>query len=316
MPPRLNTINLLTYVANLLVTYGSQLGWFGLTNQEQSLKYQTLVTPIGFAFAIWGPIFLLQGIFAVAQIMPRYRSLHVVRDGVSFWYVAVCAAQAGWTVAFAQDVIWLSIVFMLLILGSLAALNWSVVRVVCHPCSNSADEEAMAPALCYLFFRAPFLMHLGWITAATFVNANVLLVKYAAGAHELQLGAAIASIALLMLPGLYNPATSATLASDPLYTLVLSWAFFGVHSELAKPTLEGSLPTWCPSLVSNALSGVAALMAAGLLATALGRLVVCARRTPRTAEITGEGAGQAMAPVYPRFVERSDGEKPAGQGNI
>ena len=38
MPPRLNTINLLTYVANLLVTYGSQLGWFGLTNQEQSLK--------------------------------------------------------------------------------------------------------------------------------------------------------------------------------------------------------------------------------------------------------------------------------------
>ena len=49
---RLNIVNLLAYVLNVAITWGSQLGWFGATNQEQSLKYQTLVTPIGFAFSM------------------------------------------------------------------------------------------------------------------------------------------------------------------------------------------------------------------------------------------------------------------------
>ena len=114
---RLNVVNLLAYVFNVAITWGSQLGWFGATNSQQSLKYQTLVTPIGFAFAIWGPIFLLQALFAVVQFVPQYRSDKSVVSGVAYWYAAVCAAQAGWTVAFAQDVVWLSMCFMLLILG-------------------------------------------------------------------------------------------------------------------------------------------------------------------------------------------------------
>ena len=215
-PPRLNTVNLLTYVANVIVTYGSQMGWFGATNQQQSLKYQTLATPIGFAFAIWGPIFILQAVFSMVQLMPKYQSSSVVTDGVSYWYVAACAAQAGWTVAFAQDIVWLSMIFMLAILATLTALNFSVVRTVAR---QPADE--MHPALCYVCFRAPFVMHLGWITAATFVNANVAIVKYAEHDRTLQLGAAIATIALLLLPGLYNPATSSNFSSDPLYSLVL-----------------------------------------------------------------------------------------------
>ena len=64
-----------------------------------------------------------------------------------------------------------------------------------------------------------------------------------------------------------------TFASDPLYSLVLVWAFYGVHKELAKAPLEGEPSEWCPPFVSTALSGVAALMAAGLLATVLLRLL-------------------------------------------
>jgi hypothetical protein len=48
--------NVLAYVMNVLITYGIGVG--GLfdrpTNGELSEKYQTLVTPIGWAFAIWG----------------------------------------------------------------------------------------------------------------------------------------------------------------------------------------------------------------------------------------------------------------------
>ena len=40
----------------------------------------------------------------------------------------VCAAQAAWTVAFAQDVVWLSMIFMLLIfIGIIVIVVWKIV---------------------------------------------------------------------------------------------------------------------------------------------------------------------------------------------
>ena len=232
---------------------------------------------------------------------PQYRSDKSVVSGVAYWYAAVCAAQAGWTVAFAQDVVWLSMCFMLLILGCLCALCHSVVRV------DEPASEAWSVAWRYTCFRAPFLMHLGWITAATFVNFNACVVKYAAADTELQLIVAIATIALLLLPGLVNAATTPLSGTaDPLYSLVLVWAFFGVHKELSKPELEGHLKTWVTPLVQHALAGVAALMAGGLLVVVLARLAVKLYRRM--------GAGNdTSAPVYPRFEERSD-SKPAANG--
>ena len=51
-----NYLNIMAYVLNVVVTYGIGVGGiFDLpTNDELSAKYQTLVTPIGWAFAIWG----------------------------------------------------------------------------------------------------------------------------------------------------------------------------------------------------------------------------------------------------------------------
>ena len=304
----LNIVNVITYLANTGATYGSQLGWFGATNTAQSLKYQTLVTPIGFAFAIWGPIFILQALFTVAQLLPGYRSDPAVQQGVGYWYCAASLAQLGWTVSFAQDVIWLSMIFMLMILFSLGALLHSLGRV-------AAEAALPRLRLRYTLLHAPFLMHFGWITAASFVNVNVCIVKYAATNTQLQLGAAVASIALLLLPGLYNPATlSAQVAgasADPLYSLVVVWAFYGVHKELAKPTLEGALKGWCPPLVSGALCGVAALMSALLLTVVVVRLVRLMLATLRDrGSVDRLGMGASGMGAYPRFEDRSEHAAP------
>ena len=52
----MNYVNILAFAINVVVTYGIGVG--GIldlpTNDELSAKYQTLVTPIGWAFAIWG----------------------------------------------------------------------------------------------------------------------------------------------------------------------------------------------------------------------------------------------------------------------
>ena len=60
--------NVAFYVLNVVVTYLSMTGIFGPTNSDLSQKYQTLVTPAGWAFSIWGAIFILEGIFVVVQV--------------------------------------------------------------------------------------------------------------------------------------------------------------------------------------------------------------------------------------------------------
>merc|ERR1712125_303198 len=119
--------------------------------------------------------------------------------------------------------------------------------------------------------------------------------------HSLQLSAAIASLALLLLPGLYNPLTTPSGAADPLYSAVLAWAFFGVHKELSKAPLQGDLATWCPLLVADALSNVAALMSVLLLAVVLGRVALGALR-PLQAEST---RSPEKMRVYPPYTEHS-----------
>ena len=50
-----NWANLLAYVVNLGLTYSSLTGLFGETNTDLSAKYQTLVTPAGYAFPFGVP---------------------------------------------------------------------------------------------------------------------------------------------------------------------------------------------------------------------------------------------------------------------
>ena len=50
-----------------LVGWLSNTGLLGPTNGEISDRYPTLIVAAGYAFAIWGPIFLLDGVFGIAQ---------------------------------------------------------------------------------------------------------------------------------------------------------------------------------------------------------------------------------------------------------
>lgn len=42
-----------------------------------SAAYPTLFTPAGWAFAIWGLIFIMEGVFAIYQLLPSVRSTTV-----------------------------------------------------------------------------------------------------------------------------------------------------------------------------------------------------------------------------------------------
>ena len=64
-----------------LVGWLSNSGQFGPTNGEISDRYPTLIVAAGYAFAIWGPIFLLDVVFGVRQALVRDATsrLHRIR---------------------------------------------------------------------------------------------------------------------------------------------------------------------------------------------------------------------------------------------
>merc|ERR1719502_661514 len=108
-------MNLAAYLLNFAVTWLSLTGIFGATNTVLSKKYQTLITPAGWAFSIWGPIFIWETVFVVCQMLPKFRDSYVAKSVAVFWTFAnVC--QCLWTFAFAREQLLLALVFMLCIL--------------------------------------------------------------------------------------------------------------------------------------------------------------------------------------------------------
>lgn len=254
-----NYLNLAAYVLNSVITYVSLTGVFGETNSDLSSKYQTLVTPAGYAFSIWGPIFIWEGVFAVCQMLPRFRGTPVVELASPWWWGA-CICQCCWTLAFAQEAIALSLLMMLGILACLLGL----VLATDHVQLGWAD---------YFLLRAPFCLHLGWIICASAVNANVQA-DSAKAAPQALLAMAVLSFAVV---GAVNSAlVFAAKSPDPITSLVACWAFAAIGSELgdaanlAKPDRHN--PFLWPALVLGGLrkaAGWAAVLAAVLAAAAL-----------------------------------------------
>jgi len=260
---RWNYINLAAYVLNFIITYASLAGLFGETNQVLSKKYQTLVTPAGWAFSIWGPLFIWEGVFAACQMLPRFRGSDVVHLASPWWWGA-CACQCAWTFAFAQEAILLS---LLLMLGILACLTVILVRT----------DRLQLPWADYLCLRAPFCLHLGWIICASAVNFNVQF-DAARASPEVLLAAAVLSFVAIVLVNAILVITAEH--PGPIPSLVAAWAFAAVASELGRGdnlrSPDRHNPHAWPDLVLGGLGSAATGAAWGAVALAAAALALSA----------------------------------------
>jgi len=267
-----NWSSLTAYVFNSVFTYTSLTGIFGATNTELSKKYQTLVTPAGFAFSIWGPIFIAEGVFAVAQMLPRFRSAAVVRT-VAPWWSAACLFQVCWTLAFAQEFIPLSLVCMLGILVCLLGV------------AGSTDALELTCAE-YWLLRAPFSLHLGWIIAASAVNASVQADAAEASPQTL-LGLAVSSDAVICMVA--TCLAVVVRRPDAIACLVVAWAFGGIYAELGNPENLDSPDRFNPYIWDRVTLGGLRRAALGVVMLALGLAVLAAVRTALIARRDSRG---------------------------
>ncbi|WP_426490221.1 hypothetical protein [Hymenobacter sp. 102] len=153
---------LVAIVGNIALNYVSQRFPFnGQTNADVSGKYPTPLTPAGYAFSIWGVIFLSLLVYAVWQLLPAQRRTPLP-DAVARPLVLVNVLTSFWLVVFAYELLPLSVVVMLGILAGLAVVYGRV---------RYYASRGEVP----VWVNVPFGLYLGWISVALVVNATVAL---------------------------------------------------------------------------------------------------------------------------------------------
>ncbi|MEM6392990.1 MAG: hypothetical protein AAF797_09480 [Planctomycetota bacterium] len=152
---------LLACLAQVTFPYLPRL--LGLTHDigSRSDAQRTALTPPGYAFAIWGPLFLGCLAYAITQALPRYRDRPLFRN-TGYPAALAFAANAAWAVY--VPLVALDFVSFLFLLTSLVALLFALARIRRRPPRSRVERLSALPLLALA----------GWMTAA-----NMLGVAYA-----------------------------------------------------------------------------------------------------------------------------------------
>lgn len=162
----LNLLVILAVIAvNGLVSSG---GIDGNTVGSISDKYDNLFTPSGYAFAIWGPIYLGLIIFGVFQFRRVFFSDKEDDFVLSIgpWLTIANLANIFWLWAWLSENLSLSVILMLAILFSLLIV---IIRL------NMERWDAPFPIIAFVWW--PISIYSGWITVATIANYTAYLVQ-------------------------------------------------------------------------------------------------------------------------------------------
>ncbi|MGY3087957.1 cbb3-type cytochrome oxidase subunit 3 [Hymenobacter sp. UYAg731] len=263
----------LAIVGNIALNYYSNTHPFaGQTMGMVSAKYPTLLTPAGYAFSIWGLIFLALTIYAVWQLLPAQRRISLP-DALAKPLTLASLATGAWVVLFANEMILPSVGVMLLILGCL---------VVAYGRARRRIFADAAPALA----GVPLSLYLGWISVASVINITIGLRQLgwqtAEGASvTLTLGLIFVVVALgLIMSRVFR---------DMVFPLVVAWALVAVWVVRLREV---------PELGWAALIGATVVAIAGVVLSRLG-----GRKTPW--QVRDEAAAAAEAEIAARNAMRA-----------
>jgi hypothetical protein len=182
---------------------------------DRSDAVRTLITPAGWAFAIWGPLFLLSIGFALWQALPAQRSNPLLaRIG---WPAAIALGAQGLWSTYTQ-LANLTFVSVIIILVSLGGLLTVMRALVAEPSLSRGERIFAAPAFSALA---------AWLTAASIVNVAAALKYHGfAGAEP----APLLTAGMIGIGAVIATAAAARLRGAPLYGLVFAWALIAINA--------------------------------------------------------------------------------------
>ena len=186
--------NIIAFLLTLAVNYISNTGAInGNTMSTISAKYENLFTPAGYAFSIWGLIYLMLLGFVVYQSLALFghnRPQKVVSK-VGGWFILSCVANICWIFAWLYEYLGFSVVLMLLLL-------FSLIKIIFRGRLELDDE----PLPIIAFFWWPFTFYSGWITVA--LIANIAAFFTAEGWNGFGISEVVWTIIVILVAGAIN----------------------------------------------------------------------------------------------------------------
>jgi translocator protein len=147
---------ILATMSVIFVNYLASIAYIGgITPNYISDKYPTVITPAGYAFSIWGIIYLGIIAFSIYQAMPmQLENFRKIRTP----YLVSCLANCVWIYVWHHELIVASVFAMLVLLASMVAINVNL----------SVKDSLIA--------RIPLGIYFGWVSVATIVNITICLI--------------------------------------------------------------------------------------------------------------------------------------------
>ncbi|MDD4382282.1 MAG: tryptophan-rich sensory protein [Candidatus Dojkabacteria bacterium] len=175
----------------------------GMTTGELSDAIPIYFVPAGYVFSIWGLIYL--GLILYTFLM--FKKYENFDKKISLWIVIGSLANAGWIFLWHYQLVYSSVILMLVLLASLIAIHLEI------------NKEKVS-----IWKRIPFNIYLGWISVASIANISAAL--YLANWNGFGISGEIWSAIMIVIAcGL---GILAAVKKNIAYTLVILWALIGI----------------------------------------------------------------------------------------
>ena len=220
MKKTLQIANGFALVFTIIFNYVSNTGVFnGKTIGNVSDQYHTLITPAGYAFSIWGLIYLLLLGFVYYTGRSLFNADKNETDGfvekIGWWFVVSCFANCAWIVAWLYGFSGISVLILVVAMISLVKVLLEALKY-----NNSTAEK--------WFINIPFQIYAGWMSVALIVATASWLHKIGWNGWEISestwtiIMIAIAAVIHLLMTWQKNA---------PFFAFVSAWAFIAISQS-------------------------------------------------------------------------------------
>lgn len=176
--------------------------------------YRSPVTPAGYAFSIWGLIYLACLALAVYQALPAQHSREVHRR-TGWWLSVAFAAAAVWVPIFATRTLWLAQVVILGLLVCLVVAVRGLVRS--GPAADRREQFAL---------RLPVTLYLGWVTLATAAGFGTTFRSF--GLAEEGTATTLVSLLLVLAATVFSVVVVGRFVAVAAFTFTAGWALVAI----------------------------------------------------------------------------------------
>lgn len=211
-------ITLLLVIATVAVNgLAEALPFNNISTAAISDKFSTLFTPAGYVFAIWGIIYIGWIAYAVFPFLNKKHDGQLLKAFPSFIIAAI--ANMLWLVLWHYEQLGLSVIVMLILLGSLIIVYRKLEIGI-----TKVPKQVM------WMVNIPVSIYLGWISVATIANISAFLtqIQWDRFGQPAYIWAILMIIVAAALGGLMI-----FLRKDMAFAGVLIWAFWGISIALA-----------------------------------------------------------------------------------